>query len=75
MGKIREEPNADGIGDIESIVVNMDVKEQEKFNRAVMINRSNEKWCGVHGVDFVKPDVGVVIRDTYVEMYGFGGSP
>ena len=75
MSKIREEPNADGIGDIENIVANMDEGEQVKFNRAVVINRSNERWCGIHGVDFVEPNIGVVIRDTYIEMYGFGGSP
>ena len=75
MSKIREEPNADGIGDMENMVANMDEAEQKKFNAAVMRNRSNEEWCKRHRVNFVEADMGVVIRETYVQLYGFGGSP
>ena len=64
--------NAHEIGDIENIVANMEGKEQERFNRQVMMNRMDEVWCVGHGVDFVNANVGIVIRDTYREMYIVG---
>jgi len=72
MGRIREEVNADGIGEIEYIVANMDEGEQGMFNLQVERNRKDRKWCAEHGVDYRKPNMGVIVRDTYEEMYVMG---
>ena len=72
MGKIREEVNAEGIGEIENIVANMDEGEQEMFNLQVERNRKDRKWCEEHGVNYRNPNMGVIVRDTYEEIYVVG---
>jgi len=72
MGKVREEVNAEGIGEIENIVANMPEWEQEVFNLEVERNRKDRKWCKEHGVNYCEPNMGVVVRDTYEEIYVVG---